>query len=172
MVKEKAQHPSPVQQEQGHLRRQQKREKKGDIKIADTDAPPGLSGTNSDQDPWIKHDPWKGWKQTAPVPMEDDHPSRSMVASLEERVATNVQKNNEERFQKLEVDIAEVKMQHHKHEQWFQDAGVANQRLQSQVSNLTNQVTQQQQEVSSLSMDIMTGFQNIEALLAKKQRMD
>ena len=95
-----------------------------------------------------------------------------MVASLEERVATNVQKNNEERFQKLEVDIAEVKMQHHKHEQWFQDAGVANQRLQSQVSNLTNQVTQQQQEVSSLSMDIKTGFQNIEALLAKKQRMD
>jgi peptidoglycan hydrolase CwlO-like protein len=63
-------------------------------------------------------------------------------------------------------------VQHSKHEQWFQEAGAANQRLQSQVGSLSTQVTKQQQEVHSLSADIKSVFQNIEALLAKKQRVD
>jgi flagellar biosynthesis chaperone FliJ len=49
---------------------------------------------------------------------------------------------------------------------------VANQNLQSQVGTLTTQVAQQQQEVSTLSQDIRSGFQNLEALFAKKQRRD
>ena len=102
----------------------------------------------------------------------DDGAVQSMADSMEERLSTSIQKVHEDRFQKLEVDIAEIKMQSHRHEQWFQDAGAANQRLQTQVNHLTNQVTQQQHEMSSLSQDIKSGFQNMEALLSKKQRRD
>ena len=95
-----------------------------------------------------------------------------MAASLEDKVISTVQKANEDRFQKLEVDIAEIRMQHERHEHWFQEAGSANQRLQSQVNHLATQMTQQQHEVSSLSQEIKSGFQNMEALLSKKQRLD
>lgn len=85
---------------QGHLRRQQKNEKKGMGK-GSLQAPPGLGSSSSDVDPLPMHDPWR------PTPMDEDLPTRTMVASLEERAATSVQKTNEERFQKLEVDMAE-----------------------------------------------------------------
>ena len=63
-------------------------------------------------------------------------------------------------------------MQSNRHDQWFQEAGAANQRLQTQVNHLATQVTQQQNEMSSLSQEIKSGFQSMEALLSKEQRRD
>ena len=100
--------------------------------------------------------------------------AKLMVDTMEERLTATITEQTEARFQKLEVDMAEIKHQHQRHERWFQDAAVAvaNQNLQSQVGTLTTQVAQQQQEVSTLSQDIRSGFQNLEALFAKKQRRD
>ena len=98
--------------------------------------------------------------------------AKAMVDTMEERLTATITEQTEARFQKLEVDMAEIKHQHQRHERWFQDAAVANHNLQSQVSTLTTQVAQQQQEVSTLSQDIRSGFQNLEALFAKKQRQE
>ena len=158
---------------QGHLRKQHRQGKKPEATgtASSSTAPPGLSPPYPDQDPWLRHDPWGGWKNSGPAPM-DDGTVQTMASTMEERLSTSIQKVHEDRFQKLEVDIAEIKLQSNRHEQWFQDAGSANQRLQTQVNHLATQVTLQQHEMSSLSHEIKSGFQNMEALLSKKQRGD
>ena len=98
--------------------------------------------------------------------------AKAMMDSMEERLAAQLTEHTEARFYKLEVDMAKIREQNHRHEGWFQDAAKATQHLQNQVGTLTNQVAQQQQEVSSLSSDIKNGFQSIEALLSKKQRQE
>ena len=158
---------------QGHLRKQQRQDQKTEATPSSSATPPpGLAKPAQEPDPWTRHDPWGGWKNPNSTPMEDEPMVKSMASSLEDKVISTVQKVNEDRFQKLEVDIAEIRMQHGRHEQWFQEAGNANQRLQSQVNHLATQMTQQQNEVSSLSQEIKSGFQNMEALLSKKQRLD
>jgi hypothetical protein len=158
---------------QGHLRKQQKEERKGVPPSQGHSKAQASSSamTTSEADPWIGNDPWGGWRSTAPNQDEPMH-VKAMAESLEERVTTGVMSANEERFQKLEVDIAEIRQQNRKHEQWFQEAGAANQRLQTQVGTLSTQLAQNQQEVTSLSAEIKMGFQSMEALLSKKQRTD
>lgn len=163
---------------QGFLRKQQRQDKTlpRDAKQSTSSAPPGLAAPSGSGDPWQFYDPWSGGRPVKPPqPMEDEpmH-AKLMVDTMEERLTATITEQTEARFQKLEVDMAEIKHQHQRHERWFQDAAVAvaNQNLQSQVGTLTTQVAQQQQEVSTLSQDIRSGFQNLEALFAKKQRRD
>ena len=158
---------------QGHLRKQQKEDKRSlaGAKGASVAPPTTGAASSAEADPWARSDPWGGWKGTMPMQDEPMH-VKAMAETMEERVTSGVLSANEQRFQKLEVDMAEIRQQHQKHEQWFQEAGAANQRLQNQVGALSTQVAQNQQEVSSLSTEIKLGFQNMEALLSKKQRTD
>ena len=159
----------------GYLRKQQKHDKLSKSSSSSSpSAPPGLPVLPGGQDPWLNYDPWSKTGPPRAQNTADDVPMhpRSMVDTVEERLTASVTERTEARFQKLEVDMAEIREQHQKHERWFQDAAVADQHLQQQVGSLSTQVTQQQQEVSSLSSDIKTGFQNIEALLSKRQRHD
>ena len=157
---------------QGHLRKQQKEDKKSSsmAKGSTSTSVPSIAMSSAD-DPWARGDPWGGWKGTTPMQDEPMH-VKAMAETMEQRVTSGVLSANEQRFQKLEVDMAEIRQQHLKHEHWFQEAGAANQRLQNQVGALSTQVTQNQQEVTSLSAEIKMGFQNMEALLSKKQRTD
>lgn len=161
---------------QGYLRKQQRTEKGHEPASASTTplGPPGLSGTSSTADPWQNYDPWSQGRPSRPMPAQEDEPmqAKAMMDSMEERLTAQLTEHTEARFYKIEVDMAEIREQNHRHEGWFQDAAKATQHLQNQVGTLTHQVAQQQQEVSSLSSDIKNGFQSIEALLSKKQRQE
>eukprot|EP00435_Cladocopium_sp_Y103_P074350 s200_g48.t1 len=161
---------------QGHLRKQQREEGKGSGRAtaAKASSSTAVSSKQGDGDPWTVRDPWGGWKPSRVAGVAEDEPMhpKPMMDTLEERITHSITQSTEERFQKIEVDIAEIRNQHQKHEQWFNEAGQATQRLQSQVGTLTSQVTQHQQEVAALSTEIRSGFQSMEALLAKKQRTE
>ena len=161
---------------QGYLRQQQRQDHqhRKPNKAISSPAPPGLSQPAGSVDPWLNYDPWTGGRPSKSPMTVDDEPmhAKTMVDSMEERVTAHITEHHEARFQKIEVDLAEIRQQHQRHERWFQDAATANQHLQTQVGTLTSQVAQQQQEVSTMSAEIKSGFQNLEALLAKKQRRD
>ena len=160
---------------QAFLRKQQKAGSSKDTKTIQ--APPGLT-----DDPWTVHDPWKSWQGARPstdVPMPA---TRSMAEHLEEKmqqqVVASVKDSTGARL------LVEIKHQQGKFETWFQEAGAANDLLQTQVQGLANQVSrnqkeapglsgqtqQQQQQIGIISADIQKGFTQIEALLSKKQR--
>ena len=159
---------------QGYLRRQQK-----DLKVDSQQARSKMASASSyaghaEPDPWSQHDPWQTWRGSKGDAAMEDEPmhAKAMVDTMEERVTQTVLNTTEERFQRLEVDLAEIKSQNQRHEQWFQDAGNATQRLQNQVGTLTTQMGQQQQDVATLSSEIKSGFQMMESLLSKRQKVD
>lgn len=159
---------------QGHLRRQQK-DLKGESQQTKSKAASASSyAGHAEPDPWSQHDPWQSWRGNKGDTAMEDEPmhAKAMVDSMEERVTQTVLSTTEERFQRLEVDLAEIKNQNQKHEQWFHDAGNATQRLQNQVGTLTTQMGQQQQDVATLSQEIKSGFQLMESLLSKRQKVD
>ena len=109
---------------QAFLRKQQKAGSSKDTKTIQ--APPGLT-----DDPWTVHDPWKSWQGARPstdVPMPA---TRSMAEHLEEKmqqqVVASVKDNTGARL------LVEIKHQQGKFETWFQEAGAANDLLQTQV---------------------------------------
>eukprot|EP00435_Cladocopium_sp_Y103_P032649 s829_g8.t1 len=164
---------------QGHLRKLQKEPKQNSRSTKEAVGSAPASSSGQEADPWsqYQYDPWRPGATSHPVrnvPMTEDEPmhAKSMLVTMEERVAQSVLSSTDDRFKQLEVDIAEIRSQNSRHEQWFQDAGAATQNLQAQVGHLTTQLNQHQQEVSSLSMEIKSGFQNMEALLSKRQRLD
>ena len=140
--------------------------------------PPGLA------DPWAN---WKGpWARGKPVASPSDDvqmAAASRIDQLEARVSQNVQQQllranaaedehkHEERFQKLEVDISELKKQHTRYEGWFQDAASMTNNMQSQIGELRTQVREHSKELTTVRSEIQNGFQSMEALFSKKHRM-
>ena len=78
----------------------------------------------------------------------------------------------EQRFQKLETGLTELREQNQKFEHWFGEAGQSTAALRQDVTNLTAQVKENQNNINTMSGEIRSGFANIEALLAKKQRQE
>ena len=127
-------------------------------------------------DPWAAwNDPWaKGCRPiTADDPMTPATTRLDAVQEkLQQRIESKVSADNEERFSKLEVGMAELKQQGLKHESWFRDAAAANAATQKQLHDLTSQVKENQTEIGQVKNDIQAGFANIESLLSKKHRSE
>lgn len=85
---------------------------------------------------------------------------------LQQKIEQNVAAHHEQRFSKMEVDMAELKQQGMRHEAWFRDAAAANANTQKQLMDLTSQVTENQKEIGMVKTDIQAGFANIEGLLS------
>ena len=141
-----------------------------------TGAPPGLP------DPWAN---WKDpWSSTRPVMADPgDVTMLSRADQLEERVVTQLQQHlkenppaadsaSEARFQRLEVDITELRQQQSKFENWFQDAAAASSNMQNQIGELRTQVNAHTTELGTVRSEIQNGFQHLEALFSKKHRTE
>lgn len=139
-------------------------------------APPGLS------DPWANwKDPWSSSRHA--MTDSTDATMLSRADQLEERVVTQLQQHlrenstatdsaSEARFQRLEVDITELRQQHSKFENWFQDAAAASSSMQSQIGELRTQVNAHSTELGTVRSEIQNGFQHLEALFSKKHRTE
>ena len=95
-----------------------------------------------------------------------------LQTQVHEVIETSLKHATEQRFQKLETGITELREQNQKFETWFGEAGQSTAALRQDVTMLTGQVRENQQNISTLSGEIRSGFANLEALLAKKQRQE
>ncbi len=165
-----------------HMKQQPAQDKP--INKSDIGKPPGLQ-----IDPWANwNDPWAR-SSTTPIQTGDvTMTAASRVDQLEERVANTVanqvqqhlqqgangefEQKAEARFQRMEVDLSELKQQHQKYENWFQDAASVSSGLQNQIGELRTQVREQGHELGAVRTEIQSGFQHMEALFAKKHRAE
>lgn len=127
--------------------------------------------------PWNGLDPWGGYNKFQDGVEPDAQMTRStklerLQSQMHEVVETSLKDATEQRFQKLETGITELREQNQKFETWFGEAGQSTAALRQDVSVLTGQVRENQQNISTLSGEIRSGFANLEALLAKKQRQE
>lgn len=130
--------------------------------------------------PWNGVDPWGGYNKfsadSQDVPMTGaltGVPKQQVIeAALTKRLEEGVKADHEQRFQRLESGLTELQHQNGKFEQWFQEAGAAQQKVQHQVRNLAAQVTKNQADMETMSSKLDTGFATITAMLSKKQRTD
>ena len=97
---------------------------------------------------------------------------RSCRNQMQGVVENNIKDATEQRFQKLECGLTELKEQNQKFETWFGEAGQSTAALRQDVNLLTGQVKENQKNISDMSTDIRSGFANLEALLSKKQRQE
>ena len=123
--------------------------------------------------PFDGKDPWGGTNnyqkdQSMAVTARIDQ----VQTKIQETVQSSIRGEQEERFRKLEVGLAEVKEQNGRFERWFHEAGQCSQEMQRQVTSLSGQVKEQKQELGQMATQIQSGFANIESLLAKSRRMD
>eukprot|EP00438_Fugacium_kawagutii_P023954 Skav232716 [mRNA] locus=scaffold4051:84716:89491:+ [translate_table: standard] len=100
--------------------------------------------------PWEGKDPWGGYNPITDKTMEvDEQASRpSKFQQLQDTVQDQIKGAHEQRFQKLETDITEIRKQQDKFESWFQDAGQATHNLQNQVGTLTTQLAETKTEIN------------------------
>eukprot|EP00438_Fugacium_kawagutii_P033744 Skav209660 [mRNA] locus=scaffold2126:122984:134587:- [translate_table: standard] len=138
--------------------------------------------------PWAGPDPWGGFNPPAKT-MEVDEAAvlrPQKIQQIQASVQDHVKEAHEERFQRLETDITQIRQQQDKFESWFQDAGKATSTLQSQVGSLTNQLletkneihqqvgtlTQQmgenRQGITDMGARIEQGFANLQDLLRER----
>ena len=161
---------------QAHLRKQSK-ERDSKSKGKENAAPSNGDATESWSDPWWKrgqHDPWGKWhpKEGEDVPMTVQPKLDTIQDTLRKEVSATIAEKTDSRLNKLETDIHEMRNQHVKYEQWFAEAGAANQNLQGQLNTVVAQVAEQKSELSTMGSEIKSGFANLEALLAKKARTE
>ena len=142
------------------------------------------AGPRGDQDqnkenvmPWNGVDPWGGYNKFREGAEQDAPMARSskmerLQTQMHEVVENSLKDVTEQRFQRLETGITELREQNQKFETWFGEAGQSTAALRQDVNVLTGQVRENQQNISSLSGEIRSGFANLEALLAKKQRQE
>ena len=148
----------------------------------------GLSkSSKSETDPWWStgRDPWgssrgavdSGGDVTMQAPSKIDAVEARLQSALETAVTGKVQQANDERFNRLEVDMAEIKAQNHQYQGWFQQAAQASNQMQTRVDELQVVVQAQATDMEIVKADISTirgeiqgGFSNIEALLSKRPR--
>ena len=127
--------------------------------------------------PWNGVDPWGGYNKFREGAEQDAPMARSskmerLQTQMHEVVENSLKDVTEQRFQRLETGITELREQNQKFETWFGEAGQSTAALRQDVNVLTGQVRENQQNISSLSGEIRSGFANLEALLAKKQRQE
>ena len=145
------------------------------------------SSSKTDPDPWwgSGRDPWGGYQTvfdgTGDVAMQApsklDAVEARLQTALETSVTGKVQQANEERFNRLEVDMAEIKAQNQQYQGWFHEAAQASNRMQLQVDELQTVAQAQatdmeivKADISTVRGEIQSGFSNIEALLSKRPR--
>eukprot|EP00435_Cladocopium_sp_Y103_P073269 s49_g43.t1 len=143
---------------------------------------PQSSKVNSKEDkenimPWNGMDPWGGFNKFKEAGDADQQMVRtSKIEQLHTQVSETVQSNlkdaTEQRFLKLETGLTELREQNQKFETWFGEAGQSTAALRHDVTVLSGQVKENQQNISSMASDIRSGFANLEALLSKKQRQE
>eukprot|EP00435_Cladocopium_sp_Y103_P074898 s52_g52.t1 len=127
--------------------------------------------------PWSGLDPWGGYNKFNDSTDADQQMARSskfeqLQSQVQDVVRSNLKDATEQRFLRLETGITELREQNQKFETWFGEAGQSTAALHQDVSHLTSQVREQQQNMTSMALDIQKGFANIEALLSKKQRQE
>ncbi len=146
----------------------------------------GMSKSSKPEtDPWWAsgRDPWGGYRGAVDAggdvdmqaPSKIDAVEARLQSTLETTVTGKVQQANEERFNRLEVDMAEIKAQNQQYQGWFQEAAQASNRMQTRVDELQVVVQAQATDMEIVKADISTvrgeiqhGFSNIEALLSKR----
>ena len=111
------------------------------------------------------------------APSKLDAVEARLQTALETSVTGKVQQANEERFNRLEVDMAEIKAQNQQYQGWFHEAAQASNRIQLQVDELQTVAQAQatdmeivKADISTVRGEIQSGFSNIEALLSKRPR--
>ena len=127
--------------------------------------------------PWNGVDPWGGYNKFKENADQDVQMARSSKAErwqtqVHEVVENSLKDATEQRFQKLETGLTELREQNQKFKNWFGEAGQSTAALRQDVNQLSGQVRENQQNITSLSEEIRSGFANLEALLAKKQRQE
>jgi len=161
----------------------------------------GYDGTNPEVDPWHnREDPWSKYLPLQRAQASGDVPMQAptMLDTVETRLRNQI--TNDPRFAQLETDVHEMRAQTTKFESWFQEAGSQSRAMQSQLDGLAQHVAAQEQtmthlqasvqrtdhrveeisgqvianrsDMATLQTQITEGFQNIESLLAKRQRSE
>ena len=127
--------------------------------------------------PWNGMDPWGGYNKFPDA--EDAGQTGHRTSKLEQLqeqvqgvVENGIKDATEQRLQKLETGMTELREQNQKFEHWFGEAGRSNAAIRQEVSTLSAQVKENKENLSAMSTDIRSGFANIEALLSKKQRQE
>eukprot|EP00435_Cladocopium_sp_Y103_P069861 s642_g34.t1 len=144
------------------------------------DQKPRKKSQESDKEnvvPWTGHDPWGGFNNFKEAEGKDQQMAPKsrwdlLQGQVQGAVADSLRDATEQRFQKLETGMSELKEQNKKFESWFQDAGHSNAALRKDMNALASQVKDNQQNIQSMNAEIRTGFSNIEALLSKKHRQE
>jgi len=127
--------------------------------------------------PWSGMDPWGRYNkfqegQDHDAPMARASKMERLQHQVHEVVESSLKDATEQRFLKLETGITELREQNQKFETWFGEAGQSTAALRQDVTALTVQVKENQQNINTMSGEIRSGFANLEALLAKKQRQE
>ena len=143
---------------------------------------PATQTSNSKADkenvmPWSGLDPWGGFNKFKEAEGVAAQPLRTSKLEkqqnqMQDVVESNIKDATEQRFQKLECGLTELKEQNQKFENWFGEAGQSTAALRHDVTVLTGQVKENQKNIADMPSDIRTGFANLEALLSKKQRQE
>lgn len=160
----------------------------------------GSSSSTTVSDPWHQTglDPWNSWKPaSAPVKVDYSKAAQGrldeITAKLSDDVKTQVQqqigehhattsnaianvtqlsRDAETRFQKLESGLAEVTAQGQQFQGWFKDLGARLSNTEQHVGQMTTQLTQVQAEVHQTTDMVQhtmnTGFQSVSQDLDKK----
>ena len=118
--------------------------------------------------PWNGLDPWGGFNKFPEA--EETGQSSHRTSKMEQLqvqvqgvVENGIKDATEQRFQKLETGITELREQNQKFENWFGEAGRSNAAIRQEVSSLAVQVKENKENLSAMSTDIRSGFANIEA---------
>ena len=106
------------------------------------------------------------------VPMTYTPKLDTIQDTLKKEVTASVTEKTDQRLNKMETDIHELRQQHVKYEQWFSEAGAANKNLQGQLNTVAAQVADQRSEITTMGQEIKSGFSTLEALLSKKTRTE
>ena len=127
--------------------------------------------------PWNGMDPWGGYNRFKEADEAEAQPLRTskfekLQTQMQGVLENNIKDATEQRFQKLECGLTELKEQNQKFETWFAEAGQSTTALRQDVNMLSGQVKENQKNIADMSTDIRTGFANLEALLSKKQRQE
>ena len=96
----------------------------------------------------------------------------SMEERLKGEITQAIAHATDGRLNKLETDLSEMRHHQARFESWCQDAGQAQQQLQTQLGQLAATVSEHTAELTDMGKQIQSGFSNIESLLVKRSRTE
>ena len=129
---------------------------------------------SSSSDPWLQssNDPWKQWHQPVDPANGNSQPTTSSAAnkrmdSLRNQLSTEIRQHlteqmagdgytteNEQRFAKLETNMAELQAQGHQFRQWFEESGNKMASHDHQLTQIQSAIAQQQQDLTSVEAEV------------------